>query len=263
MQAKTFSLHMAIANTMEKKQWSQLHYRAVCKDPAGCAAAVIGLGPKGETEDEAGNRIVPIAVDQLGGSGESALMLACAKLDQPTAARLIELGANKNMRDSNGWTPLRYAIEGLDKPHPFIWWLVRDVKVSVNIGDNSGYTPMHCAAQMANLDAIQAILEGFSVLRASVQAAIESEPEPEPEPEPEIQSEPEARSPIPSPSPSPSLGLSLVTSLHLSHTPSPSPSPSLPKTKTTPREKPKTKAKPKPDPATEPKLKPKPKVKPQ
>jgi len=173
MQAQTLTLSMAIKAKMEKMMWTRLHYRTHLGDTEGAINAVRGLGNKGETVDAETNLPYnPILVDEQAGSGESAFMMACGKLDKETAVALLAEGANPNMRDDNGWTPLRYAVEGLDKADPFIWWLVKEVRVTVNLADRMGYTPMHCAAQLGNLDVILAILEGFSVLKAAIQTKI-------------------------------------------------------------------------------------------
>lgn len=71
------------------------------------------------------------------------LHFAAQKGDLATAQNLIARGADVNIRDENGNTPLKYASA---EPHPEMLRLLLNHGAQPNLADHRGFTPLHCVA---------------------------------------------------------------------------------------------------------------------
>ena len=100
--------------------------------------------------------------DSVGGS---ALHLATIDLDVEAVKRLLSQNVNPNSSGAFGGTPLHYLCENLakkDRPTSLkmllLLRLFLDNGGSVNITDNKGDTPLHCAARSGSEDAVELLL---------------------------------------------------------------------------------------------------------
>jgi ankyrin repeat protein/superfamily II DNA or RNA helicase len=116
-------------------------YGKVEKDLSGFAGEAIKVEMRVETE-----RIASVAVG-LGGEllePSRELFEACERGDVELVEVLLDEGANPNVKDERGWTPLHYvALSGVEK----IAMLLVSRKAEVNAKDNEGKTPLHYAAE--------------------------------------------------------------------------------------------------------------------
>lgn len=88
-------------------------------------------------------------------SGETALHIVAKRGDVLYTRFLLQKGANPNLRDAKGSTPLLAAIRaGQDS---VIEILIKG-KANVNIGNNGGETPLILAVQLHNLGAVRDLL---------------------------------------------------------------------------------------------------------
>ena len=90
-------------------------------------------------------------------------MVACMWHDLRTAWYLIRAGANVNSVDSDGRTPLAYAVDGLgvgQRSHfaDLLDMLVRN-GANINGPDNSGNTPLMMAVSNAEADRVSELLQ--------------------------------------------------------------------------------------------------------
>ncbi|XP_050081362.1 tyrosine-protein kinase Shark [Anopheles maculipalpis] len=96
-------------------------------------------------------------IDSKNQDGQTAVHLACLHADDKILLKLIERGANINNRDAKGNTPLHYACarrNGLEMVRMLI-------KASANLqarNSETGWVPLHEAADNGNVDAIQELL---------------------------------------------------------------------------------------------------------
>ncbi|XP_035896870.1 tyrosine-protein kinase Shark isoform X1 [Anopheles stephensi] len=96
-------------------------------------------------------------IDSKNQDGQTAVHLACLHADDKILLKLIERGANINSRDAKGNTPLHYACarrNGLEMVRMLI-------KASANLqarNSETGWVPLHEAADNGNVDAIQELL---------------------------------------------------------------------------------------------------------
>jgi len=74
-----------------------------------------------------------------------------------TAAAFVKDGADVNIRDVNGCTPLHWAVRGEDTRAPVILLLKNGAKV--NVKDDQGNTPLHYAAMFGESDTVMMLLE--------------------------------------------------------------------------------------------------------
>ncbi|XP_022257175.1 ankyrin repeat and SOCS box protein 3-like isoform X2 [Limulus polyphemus] len=98
--------------------------------------------------------------------GETALLLACKRRhgeDAATAVRmLLRYGANVNISDNEEETPLLAACRAGSTL--VVKLLVDTGQANVNVGDCSGWHPLHEAATTGNLDMVQILLAANSML---------------------------------------------------------------------------------------------------
>uniref|UniRef100_A0A182SMW5 Tyrosine-protein kinase n=1 Tax=Anopheles maculatus TaxID=74869 RepID=A0A182SMW5_9DIPT len=96
-------------------------------------------------------------IDSKNQDGQTAVHLACLHADDKILLKLIERGSNINSRDAKGNTPLHYACarrNGLEMVRMLI-------KASANLqarNSETGWVPLHEAADNGNVDAIQELL---------------------------------------------------------------------------------------------------------
>ncbi|XP_052901886.1 tyrosine-protein kinase Shark isoform X1 [Anopheles moucheti] len=97
-------------------------------------------------------------IDSKNQDGQTAVHLACLHADDKILLKLIERGANINSRDAKGNTPLHYACakrNGLEMVRMLI-------KASASLqarNSDTGWVPLHEAADNGNMDAIQELLQ--------------------------------------------------------------------------------------------------------
>lgn len=89
-------------------------------------------------------------------SGETALHIVITRRDSTWLGYLLQKGANPNLADKKGTTPLMLAtqlnyVEGID-------WLVKK-KVQVDQTNRSGETALILAVQLRNAEAVRALLK--------------------------------------------------------------------------------------------------------
>ncbi|MCJ1310363.1 hypothetical protein MMC25_004027 [Agyrium rufum] len=132
-------------------------------------------------------------IDELDATGTSALGFACERGDRPKITELLKMGADPNIQDKEGRTPLHKLaswnglpdqsciqellvaggdpnIRNVSGGTPLHDWLLNPhCPIAVlelvlchgadpNIQDSDGHTPMHWAVRMGNLDAIEPLL---------------------------------------------------------------------------------------------------------
>uniref|UniRef100_A0A4Y0BFA5 Tyrosine-protein kinase n=1 Tax=Anopheles funestus TaxID=62324 RepID=A0A4Y0BFA5_ANOFN len=96
-------------------------------------------------------------IDSKNQDGQTAVHLACLHADDKILLKLIERGANINSRDAKGNTPLHYACakrNGLEMVRMLI-------KASASLqarNSDTGWVPLHEAAENGNMDAIQELM---------------------------------------------------------------------------------------------------------
>jgi len=112
-----------------------------------------------------GTKVMQIITDTNGGvlnsrdkeAGEGALHIVARKGDSTWLRYLIQKGANPNIQDGRGNTPLMIAVEtGYAEG---VQILLR-YGANVNLGNSSGETPLIRAVQMRKLDMVRILLEG-------------------------------------------------------------------------------------------------------
>ena len=163
-QARVLKIHLLMEALMAAHEWNALHYATYKKDLKGMSAAIAGTDLEGKTEDADGQYIMPCPVDSTGGRSETALHIACGQHNREAAEFLLQSGANVNVIDNNGWTPLRCAVE-TGQSATFSNWLVNgqneEPSANVRLGDKERCTAVHIAAQHGEIDTLKALFEGF------------------------------------------------------------------------------------------------------
>ena len=72
----------------------------------------------------------------------------------------MESNENKNPEDNSGWTPLHVAAQ---KGHLQVCMLIMDNLDNKNPGDDEGWTPLHWAAQNNHLKIFISIMDNIAV----------------------------------------------------------------------------------------------------
>ena len=158
-QACNVRLFLAMEAVLAAHSWNTLHYATHHSNLNAMRAALEGTDLAGNNVDQDGQFIVPCAVDARGGNGETALHIACGLGCRPAVEYLLANGADINVQDKNGWTPLRWATEGCCNS-AFLWYLVVDSQANVALGAKDGCTPIHNAALHGDYNALVALFEG-------------------------------------------------------------------------------------------------------
>ncbi|WP_425385309.1 ankyrin repeat domain-containing protein [Wolbachia endosymbiont (group B) of Schoenobius gigantella] len=84
------------------------------------------------------------------------LLIAAEKGDLEKVRESIRRGANVNIQDRQGWTPLFWAIQ---KNNFNIVELLLDNNADIKVKDNEGWTPIHWAVQLGSLDVVKRLVE--------------------------------------------------------------------------------------------------------
>jgi len=106
-------------------------------------------------------------------SGETPLHIACTKGFGGAIAELLKAGADTNIQDMYGETPLhkialknfkeetKRLLEGENPVQDFVELtaLLVEAHANPNIGDASGFRPLHCAAYRANIAIVLKLLQ--------------------------------------------------------------------------------------------------------
>lgn len=97
-----------------------------------------------------------------GKGGDTALMLACAKLNIEQVKTLLDAGADPNAQNASGWTPLhhagrRYGAQAQNKCAPVVSLLL-EAGADPSIINASGLTAGQAMAKKAPLAGLQALL---------------------------------------------------------------------------------------------------------
>ena len=93
---------------------------------------------------------------RLGEKGYGLAHHAAGKDDVPRLLLLAELGADLNLREDRGYTPLAVAVID-DKPESIQFLL--EAGVDPNVPDNGGATPLHHAAAEGRAEVVRMLLE--------------------------------------------------------------------------------------------------------
>lgn len=90
-------------------------------------------------------------------SGEGALHIVVRRGDMTYLRYLLQMGADPNLRDAKGTTPLLLAVtEGKGDMIP----VLIDAKANPNLGNSSGETPLIRAVQRRDVAMVRALLAG-------------------------------------------------------------------------------------------------------
>ncbi|WP_265017172.1 ankyrin repeat domain-containing protein [Wolbachia endosymbiont (group B) of Endotricha flammealis] len=84
------------------------------------------------------------------------LLIAAEKGDLEKVRESIRRGANVNIQDRQGWTPLFWAIQ---KNNFNIIELLLDNSADIKVKDNEGWTPLHWAVQLGSLNVVKYFVE--------------------------------------------------------------------------------------------------------
>ena len=110
-----------------------------------------------------GNTVISI-LDQPGqtiintrdiSSGEGALHIVAKRGDATYLSYLLSRGADANMRDGQGNTPMMLAVEG---GHPDMVEILAKKRANANLGNKAGETPLLRAVQRRDLTLVRAVL---------------------------------------------------------------------------------------------------------
>lgn len=144
--------------------------------PALLAAAVMVAGPASAQQQSPsykfleavrkadGNTVISI-LDQPGQTiintrdkttGEGALHIVAKRGDTVYTRYLLGKGADANMRDDRGNTPMMVAVEA---NQPEIVGILASVRANANLGNAGGETPLIRAVQRRDLTLVRAVLD--------------------------------------------------------------------------------------------------------
>jgi ankyrin repeat protein len=120
--------------------------------------ASLGLPPRGARQVMGGNR------RRNGNTTDESIFLAVSINDLSRVRRLLERGANVDVVDNSGWTPLHVAAH---HGHRDIVALLLRSGANVDAVDNNGWTPLHHAAHDGHRDIVALLLEGGANVNAA------------------------------------------------------------------------------------------------
>lgn len=121
--------------------------------PDGLHGLYLSIAQESYKTTEVLLRAPKIDVNRVSPSGETPLMMAVLKGQQPLAERLIKMGADVN---KPGWTPLHYAATGGHAP---LVQLLLGAHAYIDAASPNGTTPLMMAAMYGSMEAVQLLLQ--------------------------------------------------------------------------------------------------------
>lgn len=88
-------------------------------------------------------------------SGEGALHIVIKRGDMTYLRYLLQKGADPNLRDKQGTTPMLLAVR---QGQPEMITVLSAARANANLGDQSGVTPLILATQLRNIDMVRLLL---------------------------------------------------------------------------------------------------------